>query len=188
MDSHYVQYRLASANDTGPTMENNATRPRALLSVYDKTNIVEFATGLARLGFELVSTGGTAKKLKQAGLEVIGVSDITGHPEIFDGRVKSLHPAIHGPLLARLESEADRVGLDELGYAPIQIVACNLYPLKPAQQLHHTRSFSSCWSTSISPLGANAERTLANTVFVGSETTELLAVLIRICGKTRCLA
>ena len=92
-------------------MENNATRPRALLSVYYKTNIVEFATGLARLGFELVSTGGTARKLKEAGLEVIGVSDITGHPEIFDGRVKSLHPAIHGPLLARLESEADRVGL-----------------------------------------------------------------------------
>lgn len=132
MNGHYVQYRLASANDTGPTMENNATRPRALLSVYDKTNIVEFATGLARLGFELVSTGGTARKLKEAGLEVIGVSDITGHPEIFDGRVKSLHPAIHGPLLARLESEADRVGLDELGYAPIQIVACNLYPFSTA--------------------------------------------------------
>ena len=107
-------------------------RPRALLSVYDKTGIVEFATALAELGFELASTGGTARVLRASGLEVIGVSDITGHPEIFDGRVKSLHPAIHGPLLARLESEADRKGLAELGYPPIQIVACNLYPFSDA--------------------------------------------------------
>ena len=107
-------------------------KPRALLSVYDKTGIVEFAKALDGLGFELVSTGGTARKLTEAGLNVIGVSDVTGHPEIFDGRVKSLHPAIHGPLLARLESEADRVGLDELGYAPISIVACNLYPFTAA--------------------------------------------------------
>ena len=114
-------------------MDNSATpRPRALLSVFDKTGIVEFAQGLANLGFEIASTGGTARKLREAGLEVIGVSDITGHPEIFDGRVKSLHPAIHGPLLARLESEADRVGLAELGYPPIQIVACNLYPFSSA--------------------------------------------------------
>ena len=75
---------------------NHAPRPRALLSVYDKTGIVEFATTLSELGFELVSTGGTARTLRNAGLEVIGVSDVTGHPEIFDGRVKSLHPAIHG--------------------------------------------------------------------------------------------
>ncbi len=107
-------------------------KPRALLSVYDKTGIVEFAKALDGLGFELVSTGGTARKLTEAGLNVIGVSEVTGHPEIFDGRVKSLHPAIHGPLLARLENEADRVGLDELGYAPISIVACNLYPFTEA--------------------------------------------------------
>lgn len=107
-------------------------KPRALLSVYDKTGIVEFAKALDGLGFELVSTGGTARKLNEAGLNVIGVSEVTGHPEIFDGRVKSLHPAIHGPLLARLENEADRVGLDELGYAPISIVACNLYPFTEA--------------------------------------------------------
>ena len=107
-------------------------KPRALLSVYDKSGIVEFAKALDGLGFELVSTGGTARKLTEAGLNVIGVSEVTGHPEIFDGRVKSLHPAIHGPLLARLESEADRVGLDELGYAPISIVACNLYPFTEA--------------------------------------------------------
>ena len=107
-------------------------KPRALLSVYDKTGIVEFAKALDGLGFELVSTGGTARKLTEAGLNVIGVSEVTGHPEIFDGRVKSLHPAIHGPLLARLENEADRVGLEELGYAPISIVACNLYPFTAA--------------------------------------------------------
>jgi len=107
-------------------------KPRALLSVYDKTGIVEFAKALDELGFELVSTGGTARKLTEAGLNVIGVSEVTGHPEIFDGRVKSLHPAIHGPLLARLENEVDRVGLEELGYAPISIVACNLYPFTAA--------------------------------------------------------
>ncbi|RJU82263.1 MAG: bifunctional phosphoribosylaminoimidazolecarboxamide formyltransferase/IMP cyclohydrolase PurH [Candidatus Poseidoniales archaeon] len=106
--------------------------PRALLSVFDKTGIVDFATALSELGFQLVSTGGTARTLRDAGLEVIGVSDVTGHPEIFDGRVKSLHPAIHGPLLARLESEGDRKGLKELGYPPIQIVACNLYPFSAA--------------------------------------------------------
>ena len=111
---------------------NPALRPRALLSVYDKTGIVEFATSLSKLGFELVSTGGTARTLRNAGLDVIGVSDVTGHPEIFDGRVKSLHPAIHGPLLARLESEKDQTGLRELGYPPIQVVACNLYPFSAA--------------------------------------------------------
>jgi phosphoribosylaminoimidazolecarboxamide formyltransferase/IMP cyclohydrolase len=108
------------------------TRPRALLSVFDKTGIVEFATELSNLGFELVSTGGTARKLRENGLEVIGVSDVTGHPEIFDGRVKSLHPAIHGPLLARLERESDSLGLKELGYPMIEVVACNLYPFSDA--------------------------------------------------------
>ena len=107
-------------------------RPRALLSVYDKTGIIEFAKGLSDLGYELVSTGGTARKLREAGLDVIGVSDVTGHPEIFDGRVKSLHPAIHGPLLCRLEKEADAKGLDELGYPMIEVVACNLYPFSEA--------------------------------------------------------
>ena len=107
-------------------------RPRALLSVYDKTGIIEFATGLDKLGFELVSTGGTAKKLREAGLNVIGVSEVTGHPEIFDGRVKSLHPAIHGPLLCRLENDMDAKGLEELGYPMIEIVACNLYPFSEA--------------------------------------------------------
>ena len=106
--------------------------PRALLSVYDKTGIVEFATALESLGFELLSTGGTARTLKEAGLNVTLVSDVTQHPEIFDGRVKSLHPAIHGPLLARLHHEADADELTRLGYAPIRVVACNLYPFGDA--------------------------------------------------------
>ena len=107
-------------------------KPRALLSVWDKTGIVEFATSLVDLGFELVSTGGTAKKLKKAGLEVMSVSDVTQHPEIFDGRVKTLHPAIHGPLLARLQKEEDRAGMKDLQYTPIALVACNLYPFVSA--------------------------------------------------------
>ena len=110
----------------------STSRPRALLSVYDKTGIVEFAKGLDSLGYELVSTGGTARKIREAGINVIGVSDITGHPEIFDGRVKSLHPAIHGPLLCRMEKEEDAKGLSDLGYVMIEIVACNLYPFSDA--------------------------------------------------------
>ena len=108
------------------------SRPRALLSVYDKRGIVEFAKSLDSLGYEIVSTGGTARKLREAGLDVIGVSDVTGHPEIFDGRVKSLHPAIHGPLLCRLEKEEDALGLKDLGYPMIEVVACNLYPFSDA--------------------------------------------------------
>ncbi|MGB2506925.1 MAG: hypothetical protein ACPIFP_04305, partial [Candidatus Poseidoniaceae archaeon] len=113
-------------------MEQEPVRPRALLSVWDKRDIVPFANGLAELGFELLSTGGTARTLREAGLTVTDVSQATGHPEIFDGRVKSLHPAIHGPLLARLEREDDAAHLRELGYPPIQVVAVNLYPFAEA--------------------------------------------------------
>ncbi|MBT5592749.1 MAG: bifunctional phosphoribosylaminoimidazolecarboxamide formyltransferase/IMP cyclohydrolase PurH, partial [Euryarchaeota archaeon] len=110
----------------------DSEKPRALLSVWDKTGIVEFATGLSELGFEIISTGGTARTLKAAGLEVKSVTDVTNHPEIFDGRVKTLHPAIHGPLLARMQQEADREGMKDLGYTPITLVACNLYPFTMA--------------------------------------------------------
>ena len=107
-------------------------RPRALLSVFDKTGIVKFGTDLEGLGFEILSTGGTAKILGEAGLEVTDVSKVTNHPECFDGRVKSLHPAIHAPLLARLDREDDSQGLADLGYAPIQVVAVNLYDFSSA--------------------------------------------------------
>ena len=113
-------------------MSTVSSPPRALLSVYDKTGIVAFATALDALGFELLSTGGTARTLKEAGLPVTLVSDVTQHPEIFDGRVKSLHPAIHGPLLARLHQKVDDEELQRLGYAPIRVVACNLYPFGDA--------------------------------------------------------
>ncbi len=105
--------------------------PRALLSTWDKTGIVPFAEGLVQAGFDLISTGGTARTLREAGLEVIDASEVTGHPEVFDGRVKTLHPAIHAPLLARLES-GDAEGLSALGYDPIQVVAVNLYPFAAA--------------------------------------------------------
>ena len=113
-------------------MSDAKTSPRALLSVWDKTGIVEFATELSALGFELISTGGTARVLQDAGLTVRSVSEVTQHPEIFDGRVKSLHPAIHGSLLARLHLEQDVEELATLGYERIAVVACNLYPFADA--------------------------------------------------------
>jgi phosphoribosylaminoimidazolecarboxamide formyltransferase/IMP cyclohydrolase len=115
-----------------PTNYDTTQKPRALLSVFNKSGIVGLAKALDANGFELLSTGGTARILREAGLEVVDVSKVTGHPEIFDGRVKSLHPAIHGPLLARLENEDDVKGLAELGYPPIQVVAVNLYPFSEA--------------------------------------------------------
>jgi phosphoribosylaminoimidazolecarboxamide formyltransferase/IMP cyclohydrolase len=114
------------------TNYDTTQKPRALLSVFNKSGIVGLAKALDANGFELLSTGGTARILREAGLEVVDVSKVTGHPEIFDGRVKSLHPAIHGPLLARLENEDDVKGLAELGYPPIQVVAVNLYPFSEA--------------------------------------------------------
>ncbi len=106
------------------------TPRRALLSVSDKSGIAPFAQALVERGFELLSTGGTAKTLREAGLPVTGVSEVTGHPEILDGRVKTLHPAIHGPLLARRDLPEHGAALDELGYGPIDLVAVNLYPFR----------------------------------------------------------
>jgi phosphoribosylaminoimidazolecarboxamide formyltransferase/IMP cyclohydrolase len=102
--------------------------PRALLSVFDKTGLVEFARGLAARGFELVSTGGTSNALKQAGLEVIGISDVTGFPEMMDGRVKTLHPLVHGGILARRGRADDLASADRYGITLIDLVAVNLYP------------------------------------------------------------
>ncbi len=103
---------------------------RALISVSDKRDVEQLARGLVERGWEILSTGGTARKLSEAGLPVTLVSDVTGHPEIMDGRVKTLHPAIHGPLLARREVEGDLQALDELGYGTIDLVAVNLYPFQ----------------------------------------------------------
>ncbi|MBX6362310.1 MAG: bifunctional phosphoribosylaminoimidazolecarboxamide formyltransferase/IMP cyclohydrolase [Gemmatimonadetes bacterium] len=101
---------------------------RAILSVSDKTGIVDFARGLAQLGWELVSTGGTAKALRQAGIAVRDVSELTGHPEMMEGRVKTLHPAIHAGILARRDVPDDLRALAAHGYPTIELVAVNLYP------------------------------------------------------------
>ncbi|HVX39676.1 MAG TPA: bifunctional phosphoribosylaminoimidazolecarboxamide formyltransferase/IMP cyclohydrolase [Gemmatimonadaceae bacterium] len=104
--------------------------PRALLSVSDKTGLVEFARGLTALGWELVSTGGTAKSLREAGLTVLDVADVTGFPEMMHGRVKTLHPAVHGALLARRDVAEHMDALREHDITPIDLVAVNLYPFR----------------------------------------------------------
>jgi phosphoribosylaminoimidazolecarboxamide formyltransferase / IMP cyclohydrolase len=101
---------------------------RALVSVADKTGIVPFATALAARGVTLISTGGSAKALAVAGLPVTEVATVTGFPEMLDGRVKTLHPAIHAGLLARRDRPDDLTALSERGIAPIDLVVCNLYP------------------------------------------------------------
>ena len=107
---------------------------RALLSVYDKDGIVDFAQRLVALDVELISTGGTAARLRDADLPVTEVSDVTGVPEVLNGRVKSLHPAIHSGLLARRSHEEDQADLEEQGYGPIDLVVCNLYPFEEVIQ------------------------------------------------------
>ncbi|MDA0768610.1 MAG: bifunctional phosphoribosylaminoimidazolecarboxamide formyltransferase/IMP cyclohydrolase [SAR202 cluster bacterium Casp-Chloro-G4] len=101
---------------------------KALLSVYDKTGLPNFAAVLSQSGFELVSTGGTASAISSAGLPVQEVADLTGFPEILDGRVKTLHPAIYGGILARRDLESHTQQLQQHGIAPIHIVVGNLYP------------------------------------------------------------
>ncbi|MEM1054968.1 MAG: bifunctional phosphoribosylaminoimidazolecarboxamide formyltransferase/IMP cyclohydrolase [Bacteroidota bacterium] len=105
---------------------------RALLSVSDKTGLADFAKRLAAHGAELLSTGGTARALREAGLEVTDVADVTGFPEILDGRVKTLHPRIHGGLLARKHDPEDLATLNEHGIGAIDLVAVNLYPFREA--------------------------------------------------------
>ncbi|GIM45464.1 bifunctional purine biosynthesis protein PurH [Collibacillus ludicampi] len=103
---------------------------RALISVSDKTGILELAQALVRHEIEIVSTGGTAKLLKENGIPVTGISDITGFPEIMDGRVKTLHPNIHGGLLAIRSNESHMRAIQELGIQPIDYVIVNLYPFQ----------------------------------------------------------
>jgi phosphoribosylaminoimidazolecarboxamide formyltransferase / IMP cyclohydrolase len=103
---------------------------RALLSVSDKAGLVEFARALAAHGIELVSTGGTAKALAAAGLKVKDVSDLTGFPEMMDGRVKTLHPKVHGGLLAMRDNAEHRGAMEAHGIAPIDLLVVNLYPFE----------------------------------------------------------
>lgn len=105
-------------------------KKRAILSVSDKTGIVEFAKGLESLGFEIVSTGGTAKALREAGIAVTGVSEVTGFPECLDGRVKTMHPLIHAGILAMRDNPDHMRQVQELGVTLVDVVAINLYPFK----------------------------------------------------------
>lgn len=115
-------------------MSKNTAFPikRALLSVFDKTGIVEFARQLHLNGIEILSTGGTAKLLQKEKIPVIEVSSVTGFPEIMDGRVKTLHPKIHGAILARRDQ--DQTVLDEHDITPIDLLVVNLYPFEQATQ------------------------------------------------------
>lgn len=103
---------------------------RALISVSDKTGIVEFARALRRFDVELISTGGTAAALREAGLDVRDISEVTGSPEMMDGRVKTLHPRIHGALLGLRDNEEHKAAMREHGIEPIDLVVVNLYPFE----------------------------------------------------------
>src|SRR6187399_209617 len=106
--------------------------PRTLLSVSDKSGLVDLASGLQSRGFELVSTGGTARALAEAGLAVTNVSDITKFPEMMDGRVKTLHPLVHGGILARRAHPADLASAAAHSITLIDLVVVNLYPFMKA--------------------------------------------------------
>ena len=103
---------------------------RALISVYDKTGVIETARALAALGWDIVSSGGTAKALNEAGVNVTPVEEITQSPEMLDGRVKTLHPNIHGGILADRSKPTHLAALEEYGIEPIDLVICNLYPFR----------------------------------------------------------
>lgn len=105
-------------------------KKRALISVSDKTGVVDFARELVKLGFEIISTGGTKKAISDAGIDVIGVSEVTGFPECLDGRVKTLHPKIHAGVLAIRDNKEHMEQLEKLGVDTIDVVAINLYPFK----------------------------------------------------------
>ena len=108
----------------------NALSKRALVSVSDKTGLDLFARGLVELGFEIVSTGGTRRFLEENGLPVIDISTYTGFPEIMDGRVKTLHPKVHGAILGRPDLASDAAAIRDHGIVPFEVVVCNLYPFE----------------------------------------------------------
>jgi phosphoribosylaminoimidazolecarboxamide formyltransferase/IMP cyclohydrolase len=113
-------------------LSSNKQVRRALLSVTDKTGLVPFAKQLSGLGVELVSTGGTARALREAGLSVLDISDLTGFPEMLDGRIKTLHPKVHGGILHRREDPAHRAAIEEHGIEAIDMVVVNLYAFEKA--------------------------------------------------------
>lgn len=119
---------LRQINEAGVVHRESGETMRAILSVFDKTGLVEFAEGLVALGWELVSTGNTERVLTDAGVPVTGISAVTGFPEILGGRVKTLHPAVHGGILARRDHADDMAVLAQHGIGPVDMVVSNLYP------------------------------------------------------------
>jgi len=105
---------------------------RAIISLTDKSGIEDFAGQLKELGIEILSTGGTAKKMREHGIEVIDVADFTGFPEMLDGRVKTLHPKIHGGILAQRDNQAHQAQMKEHDLKPIDLIAVNLYAFDKA--------------------------------------------------------
>lgn len=113
-------------------------KPRALLSVTDKTGVLDFARGLVDLGYEVVSTGGTARAIREAGVPVTDVSEVTGFPEMLDGRVKTLHPLVHGGLLGDVRLASHREQMEKAGIRPISVVAVNLYAFETTVTGEHS--------------------------------------------------
>ena len=136
---HFTAHHITTVKDAGTTMTVENTQgsgtqqtkiTRALISVYDKTGLEDLARGLAKAGVEIVSTGSTAKVIADAGVEVTPVENVTEFPECFDGRVKTLHPRVHGGILADRTKQKHRDQLNELGIAPFDLVVVNLYPFE----------------------------------------------------------
>src|SRR3954470_9486369 len=127
----------AAADTRSETVDDGAIRVRrALVSVSDKTGVADFARGLAGLGIEILSTGGTAAALREAGLEVTDVAEFTGQGEILGGGAKTLHPRLPAALLARRGGEDDMASLEREGIEPIDLVCVNLYPFEEATAGH----------------------------------------------------
>src|SRR6266581_3924598 len=164
-----------------------ASMQRALLSVFDKTGLVPFARALTQAGVELISTGGTARVLREAGLAVIELGDYTGFPEMLDGRVKTLHPKIHGGLLyLRGKPEHESV-TKQHGILPIDLVVVNLYPFeetvaKPEVTLHEAIENIDIGGPSM--LRSAAKNHESVTVIVDPADYELVSEQIRASGGT----
>jgi len=134
-ESIYVQFLLIQnflKKERRKKMTVEKRKPVALISVYNKDGIVKFANALVRMGWRIISSGGTAKKLSRAGVPVTDVAEITGFPPILDHRVVTLHPKVHGGLLALLENTDHQADMEKHGIDPIGMVVCDFYPMRDA--------------------------------------------------------
>src|SRR3989440_1156287 len=160
---------------------------RALISVSDKTGLVDFAKELQAFGVEIISTGGTARTLKDAGIPVVEISDFTGFPEMLDGRVKTLHPKVHGGLLYIRGNAGHEAAVREHGIQPIDLVVVNLYPFeqtvaKPNVSLHDAIENIDIGGPSL--LRSAAKNHDSGTVIVDPADYEEVATQIKASGET----